>query len=305
MPTPPTRGDDAKLLDELGDVLFQVHFLALLLEERGAGDLAAVADHCIEKLIRRHPHVFGDVEVDGAEAVRRNWEEIKRTSGGPRRRRACSPTCRRTCRRSRSRRACSGGRARPERARSLARPRRRSRARRGRGPRGALRRARRAAVRARALRAGARRRPRARAARGATVRYREASTPSRRAGGTVAPPGRSIAAERERGAMAAAAQGQEARAGTRALGPRQPDRDAVRARRAALPGDQPGPLAHLRPARSRRSTPQLPRSSSVTPRARRRPSTRCSAATSDAEARNLGLVRPGEHEFVVSGLPDN
>src|ERR1700752_1511479 len=54
------RGDDAKLLDELGDVLFQVHFLALLLEERGAGDLAQVAEHCTEKLIRRHPHVFGE-----------------------------------------------------------------------------------------------------------------------------------------------------------------------------------------------------------------------------------------------------
>ena len=54
------RDDDAKLLDELGDVLFQVHFLALLLEERGTGDLAAVADHCREKLIRRHPHVFGE-----------------------------------------------------------------------------------------------------------------------------------------------------------------------------------------------------------------------------------------------------
>jgi ATP diphosphatase len=55
-------GDDAKLLDELGDVLFQVHFLSLLLEEREAGDMAAVADHCREKLIRRHPHVFGPTE---------------------------------------------------------------------------------------------------------------------------------------------------------------------------------------------------------------------------------------------------
>jgi uncharacterized protein YabN with tetrapyrrole methylase and pyrophosphatase domain len=59
------RGDDARLLDELGDVLFQVHFLALLLEERGEGDLAAVADHCREKLIRRHPHVFGPTEQGG------------------------------------------------------------------------------------------------------------------------------------------------------------------------------------------------------------------------------------------------
>ena len=52
-------GDDAKLLDELGDVLFQVHFLSLLLEERGGGSLAEVAEHCRQKLIRRHPHVFG------------------------------------------------------------------------------------------------------------------------------------------------------------------------------------------------------------------------------------------------------
>src|SRR6058998_3270462 len=59
-------GDDAKLLDELGDVLFQVYFLSLLMEERGAGDLAAVADHCRTKLIRRHPHVSGDVKAADA-----------------------------------------------------------------------------------------------------------------------------------------------------------------------------------------------------------------------------------------------
>jgi uncharacterized protein YabN with tetrapyrrole methylase and pyrophosphatase domain len=70
-------GDDAKLLDELGDVLFQVHFLSLLLEERGEGDLAAVAEHCRQKLIRRHPHVFGDAEAESAGAVLRNWDRIK------------------------------------------------------------------------------------------------------------------------------------------------------------------------------------------------------------------------------------
>jgi uncharacterized protein YabN with tetrapyrrole methylase and pyrophosphatase domain len=75
-------GDADKLLDELGDVLFQVHFLALLLEERDAGSLAAVADACREKLIRRHPHVFGDVEAGTAGEVRRNWDEIKRTTEG-------------------------------------------------------------------------------------------------------------------------------------------------------------------------------------------------------------------------------
>ena len=71
-------GDDSKLLDELGDVLFQVFFLSLLLEERGAGSLAEVADGMREKLVRRHPHVFGDVEAETAGEVLRNWGAIKR-----------------------------------------------------------------------------------------------------------------------------------------------------------------------------------------------------------------------------------
>jgi MazG family protein len=74
--------DDAKLLDELGDVLFQVHFLSLLLEERGAGSLADVAAHIHAKLVRRHPHVFGDVEAETAGTVLRNWDAIKRTEEG-------------------------------------------------------------------------------------------------------------------------------------------------------------------------------------------------------------------------------
>jgi XTP/dITP diphosphohydrolase/tetrapyrrole methylase family protein/MazG family protein/ATP diphosphatase len=75
-------GDDAKLLDELGDVLFQVHFLALLLEERGTGSMAEVAEHCRQKLIRRHPHVFGETEVADAGEVLENWDAIKRTEAG-------------------------------------------------------------------------------------------------------------------------------------------------------------------------------------------------------------------------------
>jgi XTP/dITP diphosphohydrolase/tetrapyrrole methylase family protein/MazG family protein/ATP diphosphatase len=75
-------GDDAKLLDELGDVLFQVHFLSLLLEERGAGSLADVAEHVRQKLIRRHPHVFGEVEAETAGQVLRNWDAIKATEPG-------------------------------------------------------------------------------------------------------------------------------------------------------------------------------------------------------------------------------
>ena len=76
------RRDDAKLIDELGDVLFQVHFLALLLEERGAGSLSEVAEHVTEKLIRRHPHVFGEVDAPTAPDVLRNWDAIKRDEPG-------------------------------------------------------------------------------------------------------------------------------------------------------------------------------------------------------------------------------
>jgi MazG family protein len=74
--------DPAKLLDELGDLLFQVYFLALLLEEQGQGDLEAVARSVHEKLVRRHPHVFGDVEAKTAGRVRENWERIKRDQEG-------------------------------------------------------------------------------------------------------------------------------------------------------------------------------------------------------------------------------
>ena len=70
--------DDAKLLDELGDLLFQVYFLALLLEERGQGDLSEVARGIHEKLVRRHPHVF---ETPGAlnspGEVKHSWEHLK------------------------------------------------------------------------------------------------------------------------------------------------------------------------------------------------------------------------------------
>jgi nucleoside triphosphate diphosphatase len=77
-------GDDAKLLDELGDVLFQVYFLSLLLEERGHGDLAGVATATREKLVRRHPHIFGEHELAELPTdattpaeVKQNWDAIK------------------------------------------------------------------------------------------------------------------------------------------------------------------------------------------------------------------------------------
>ena len=70
-------GDDAKLLDELGDLLFQSYFLSQLLAEKGVGDLETVARNVTAKLIARHPHVFGDVEARTAGRVRENWERLK------------------------------------------------------------------------------------------------------------------------------------------------------------------------------------------------------------------------------------
>ena len=75
-------GDDAKLLDELGDLLFQTFFLALTLQEKGAGSLAEVAQAIHTKLVRRHPHVFGEAELESAGAVKRRWEELKAEQEG-------------------------------------------------------------------------------------------------------------------------------------------------------------------------------------------------------------------------------
>ena len=75
-------GDDAKLADELGDLLFQVYFLSLLLAERGGPGLEEVARGIHEKLVRRHPRVFGDAQADSAGAVKARWEDIKRSDEG-------------------------------------------------------------------------------------------------------------------------------------------------------------------------------------------------------------------------------
>ncbi|MDX6408091.1 MAG: nucleoside triphosphate diphosphatase, partial [Gaiellaceae bacterium] len=75
-------GDDAKLADELGDLLFQVYFLALLLAERGQLGLEDVARGAHAKLVRRHPHVFGGVELDTPGEVRHSWESSKRDLEG-------------------------------------------------------------------------------------------------------------------------------------------------------------------------------------------------------------------------------
>lgn len=70
-------GDDAHAAEELGDVLLQVAFHAVIGEERGGYDYAAIEATIVEKLVRRHPHVFGDAEAADAAAVERSWDAIK------------------------------------------------------------------------------------------------------------------------------------------------------------------------------------------------------------------------------------
>ncbi|HZP90571.1 MAG TPA: nucleoside triphosphate pyrophosphohydrolase [Actinomycetota bacterium] len=74
--------DRDRLREELGDVLLQVAFHAQMASEEGAWDVDDVARGIIEKLIRRHPHVFGDVRVSGADEVLVNWERIKAEEKG-------------------------------------------------------------------------------------------------------------------------------------------------------------------------------------------------------------------------------
>jgi len=75
-------GDDAKLLDEIGDLFFQCVFLALLLQERGSGDLEQAVRQLHAKLVSRHPHVFGEETATSAGGVRSRWEELKREHEG-------------------------------------------------------------------------------------------------------------------------------------------------------------------------------------------------------------------------------
>jgi tetrapyrrole methylase family protein/MazG family protein len=79
-------GDSDAIRDELGDLLLQVVFHAEMASEDGRWDVDDVARRLTEKLIHRHPHVFGDVEVSGAEEVLTNWEKLKVEEGSGSRR---------------------------------------------------------------------------------------------------------------------------------------------------------------------------------------------------------------------------
>lgn len=74
-----TGGDPAHLCEELGDLLLQVLFHARIAEEEGRFGIRDVIRSISEKMVRRHPHVFGDAVADSPEAVTRQWEHIKRT----------------------------------------------------------------------------------------------------------------------------------------------------------------------------------------------------------------------------------
>lgn len=69
--------DDVNIKKELGDVLLHIAFYSKIGEEKGAFDIADVADALTDKLIFRHPHVFGDTNVENATEVSQNWEQIK------------------------------------------------------------------------------------------------------------------------------------------------------------------------------------------------------------------------------------
>ncbi len=75
-------GDKNAIAEELGDLLLQVVLQAQIAREYGQFSLKEVAQGITQKLIRRHPHVFGDVEVENAEEVRKNWEQIKAAEKG-------------------------------------------------------------------------------------------------------------------------------------------------------------------------------------------------------------------------------
>ena len=79
------RGDAVDTVEELGDVLLQVVLHSQLAEEEGRFTLADIAAEVNAKLVRRHPHVFGDVSVSNSSEVLRNWESIKRVEKGEKR----------------------------------------------------------------------------------------------------------------------------------------------------------------------------------------------------------------------------
>lgn len=79
---PQDESTDEKFIEELGDLLYQIEFHATIAEQQGRFSIADVARSIHDKLVRRHPHVFGDVQADSAEEVVSNWDAIKQRERG-------------------------------------------------------------------------------------------------------------------------------------------------------------------------------------------------------------------------------
>jgi len=75
-------GDTEGVLEELGDVLFQVLFITYMYGQEGHFSLEQVLSRIIKKMVHRHPHVFGDRKVENSDQVRRQWREIKQQEKG-------------------------------------------------------------------------------------------------------------------------------------------------------------------------------------------------------------------------------
>ncbi len=70
-----------EIKEEIGDLMLHMVFYARIAEEKGAFDIAGALNDICDKLVKRHPHIYGDVEVDGEEDVKKNWEQLKLREG--------------------------------------------------------------------------------------------------------------------------------------------------------------------------------------------------------------------------------
>ncbi|MBV6655498.1 MAG: nucleoside triphosphate pyrophosphohydrolase, partial [Mameliella sp.] len=73
--------DPEEIKEEIGDLLLHMVFYAKIADEKGAFDIADALNAVCEKLIKRHPHIYGDVKADDEETVKKNWEQLKLQEG--------------------------------------------------------------------------------------------------------------------------------------------------------------------------------------------------------------------------------
>lgn len=73
--------DMEEIKEEIGDIMLHLVFYSKIADEQGAFDVADAIHHCCEKLINRHPHIYGDVKVENEDDVKKNWEQLKLKEG--------------------------------------------------------------------------------------------------------------------------------------------------------------------------------------------------------------------------------